>query len=98
MKTHAITLVVSLGIFSAICLSVHADEPPAEVKERSSLDLVLIPAGPFQMGDGLNELPRYLGANPHWVYVSEFHIAKYAVTKKLWDDVRDWAVDNGYDF
>ena len=87
MKPHTITLIVSLGIFSTLCLVGHADEPPAEAKEKSSLDLVLIPAGPFQMGDGLNELRKIMA--PHWVHVSDFHIAALTWTAvgesdKLW--------------
>lgn len=58
-------------------------------------DFALIPAGSFQMGDtfgegSLAELPV------HSVFVSEFYMGKYEVTKKLWDDVRVWGQANGY--
>ncbi|MCX6875856.1 MAG: SUMF1/EgtB/PvdO family nonheme iron enzyme [Verrucomicrobia bacterium] len=58
----------------------------------------LIPAGIFQMGNALSasgdgysdELPI------HSVYVSEFLLAKYEVSKTLWDDVRAWGLTHGY--
>ncbi len=54
-----------------------------------------IPAGEFQMGDAQGvgwerELPL------HTVQVSAFYVAKYEVTKALWDDVREWGISNGY--
>jgi formylglycine-generating enzyme required for sulfatase activity len=58
---------------------------------------VLIPAGSFQMGDQSNppvgdddELPV------HTVEVDAFYMAKYEVTKGLWDKVRKWGVAHGY--
>ena len=58
---------------------------------------VLIPEGNFQMGDqsdpkvGIpNELPV------HTVYLNGFYMAKYEITKSLWDDVRIWGLSNGY--
>ena len=60
-----------------------------------SAEFVLIPAGTFSMGDSL--LEGYSWERPvHSVYVSAFHMAKYEVTKALWDEVRRWAVVNGY--
>jgi formylglycine-generating enzyme required for sulfatase activity len=58
---------------------------------------VLIPAGPFQMGDtfaegGANERPV------HTVSVSAFYLDKTVVTKMMWDMVYGWAVVNGYGF
>jgi formylglycine-generating enzyme required for sulfatase activity len=58
-------------------------------------EFVLIPAGSFEMGDSLgdgtsDELPV------HTVQVSAFHMAKYEVTKALWDDVRTWGLIHGY--
>jgi formylglycine-generating enzyme len=56
--------------------------------------MVLIPAGPFQMGDaftegGSDERPV------HEVTVSAFYMDQYEVTKALWDEVRTWANDEG---
>jgi uncharacterized repeat protein (TIGR02543 family) len=57
----------------------------------------LIPARSFQMGDQSNprvgtsrELPV------HTVYVSAFFMAKYEVTKALWDTVREWGLTHNY--
>jgi hypothetical protein len=32
----------------------------------------------------------------HSVYVSAFYVGKYEVIKELWDEVRAWALNNGY--
>jgi formylglycine-generating enzyme required for sulfatase activity len=61
-----------------------ADEPP---------DLALIPAGSFTMGDNLDGLSD---APVVTVNVSAFYMGKNEVTKALWDEVRTWAVANGY--
>jgi formylglycine-generating enzyme required for sulfatase activity len=53
-----------------------------------------IPAGSFTMGDPFSEGGSIL----HTVYVSEFYMEKFEVTKALWDDVFLWATTNGYDF
>lgn len=58
--------------------------------------MVLIPAGPFQMGDVFaegepDEFPV------HAVTVSAFHMDQYPVTKALWDEVREWGLDNEYE-
>ncbi|MBC7170691.1 SUMF1/EgtB/PvdO family nonheme iron enzyme, partial [Candidatus Bipolaricaulota bacterium] len=59
-------------------------------------EMVLIPAGTFQMGDSFSE-----GSSDerpvHTVYVSAFYIDKFEVTKALWDEVASWAAANGYD-
>ncbi len=61
-------------------------------------EFALIPAGSFQMGNALSasgdgyafELPV------HAVQVSAFYMAKYEVTKTLWDEVKAWGATNGY--
>jgi formylglycine-generating enzyme required for sulfatase activity len=56
-------------------------------------DMVLIPAGSFQMGDTFNDSPQGFGERPvHPVYVSRFYMGRYMVTMSLWDDVYNWAV------
>ena len=53
----------------------------------------LIPAGPFTMGDsldGISDAPR------RTVTLDAFYIGKYEVTKAEWDEVRTWALSNGY--
>ena len=55
----------------------------------------LIPAGSFQMGDALGD--GYSAELPvHTVQVSAFYMAKYEVTKALWDEVREWGASHGY--
>jgi formylglycine-generating enzyme required for sulfatase activity len=57
-------------------------------------ELVLIPAGAFQMGvtsgDTDSDAPSVS------VTVSAFYMGKNEVTKALWDEVRTWAIANGY--
>jgi len=57
-------------------------------------DFALIPGGTFSMGstngDTVNDAPSVN------VYVSEFYIAKYEVTKVLWDEVSTWAANHSY--
>ena len=56
-----------------------------------------IPPGSFWMGDSMND--NDTGGTPrHQVYVSAFYMDKYEVTGALWNEVKTWAVANGYDF
>ena len=57
-------------------------------------DLAFIPAGSFTMGRTSGDMDS--NAAPVDVTVSAFYIGKYEVTKTLWDEVRAWAVSNGY--
>ena len=66
-----------------------ADPPPAPD------GMALIPEGEFTMGqaDGNNnEVPV------HSVFVSDFYLEKTEVRKSVWDAVRAWGLENGYDF
>lgn len=56
-------------------------------------DMVLIPAGIFQMGDALDGISW---APVRSVYVSAYFMGRHEVTKELWDEVRTWGVNNGY--
>jgi formylglycine-generating enzyme required for sulfatase activity/PKD repeat protein len=60
-------------------------------------NMVLIPAGSFQMGDNF----RYNGGPDeqpvHTVTVSAFYMDTYEVTETLWDEVASWAAAHGYD-
>ena len=66
--------------------------------------MAFIPAGPFPMGDLLDDFPVLWnwGWNPetpvHTVYVSAFFMQQFEVTKALWDNVHDWATNHGYRF
>ena len=71
--------------------SVVADQP-----EYRAVEMVLIPASSFQMGDSLgdgfsDELPV------HTVAVTAFLMDCYEVMKALWDEVASWAAAHGYD-
>ena len=52
--------------------------------------MVLIPAGPFEMGQTGIAIPV------HTVMVSAFYLDQFEVTKALWDDVKTWGAANGY--
>jgi uncharacterized repeat protein (TIGR02543 family) len=56
--------------------------------------LSLIPAGSFTMGRTSGDMDT--NAPPVTVNVSRFHMGKNEVTKALWDEVRTWALTNGY--
>ena len=61
------------------------------------MGMALIPAGLFQMGDALDD--GYSPDGPiHTNYVSAVYMDTCEVTKALWDDVYQWATNNGYSF
>lgn len=58
-------------------------------------EFVLIPAGSFEMGDAFaegreNELPT------QQITTGPFYMAKYELTKPVWDEVRTWGLTHGY--
>jgi formylglycine-generating enzyme required for sulfatase activity len=55
---------------------------------------VIIPSGSFSMGRTSGDTDT--NAPPVNVTVSQFYMGKYEVTKAEWDEVRAWAVNNGY--
>lgn len=59
-------------------------------------ELVRIPAGPFRMGDNLDQTGYSLPM--HTVDLDEFYIDRYETVYKLWKEVHDWAIANGYQF
>jgi formylglycine-generating enzyme required for sulfatase activity len=58
--------------------------------------MVLIPAGPFVMGDTLDGDTYALPLRTN--LISAFYMDRTEVTKTLWDEVRVWALTNGYSF
>ncbi len=73
-----------------------AREKAAPAAQPSGL-MAKIPAGPFDMGDILKQGPP--NEQPvHTVYVSAFLMDRHDVTKALWDEVYEWAVQHGYRF
>ncbi|MFT5470564.1 MAG: sulfatase modifying factor 1 [Verrucomicrobiales bacterium] len=80
------------GEFRPVAAS-SVDRHPSQIPSG----MVLIPTGPFKMGDSWkcgdgDELPA------HEVELSEFFLAEHPVTFARWREVRDWAVENGYEF
>ena len=72
------------------------DQINDQMRFRLTVDegFALIPAGTFTMGNTSGDTDA---ASPSVsVHVSAFYMAKYEVTKALWDDVRNWGVANGY--
>ena len=74
----------STNVFFRLAVS---DVPPG---------MVLIPAGPFTMGDSLDGDGSALPL--HTNQISAFYMDKFEVTKALWDGVYQWAITNGYSF
>jgi sulfatase modifying factor 1 len=69
-------------------------EPSFPVPEDAD-NFALIPAGSFIMGSSFNEGSS--NERPtHTVNVSGFYMGKHEVSWQLWQEVRDWAVLNGY--
>jgi len=71
---------------------------PAELSDESQFPVpadqfALIPAGSFTIGDGHD---GYSNAPEHQVQISSFYMGKHEVSWSLWQEVRDWAVSNGY--
>jgi formylglycine-generating enzyme required for sulfatase activity len=62
--------------------------------DNSASSFSLIPAGTFTMGRTSGDAAP--NASPVNVTVSQFYMGKYEVTKSEWDEVRTWAVNNGY--
>ncbi len=58
------------------------------------LNMSLIPSGVFLMGRTTGDTDT--DAPPVTVNVSSFFIGKYEVTKSEWNNVRTWAIANGY--
>lgn len=57
----------------------------------------IIPAGAFRMGAVYQPPEEWAAERPlHQVQVSAFYMAKYEVTKALWDKIWTWAAANGY--
>jgi len=59
--------------------------------------MALIPAGSFTMGD-VTDTNAAGDAPPTNVYVSAFYMDQNDVSEKLWQQVYNWAINNGYDF
>ncbi|MBF0495418.1 MAG: SUMF1/EgtB/PvdO family nonheme iron enzyme, partial [Deltaproteobacteria bacterium] len=99
MKIHRIKgLVMVAGLVTGLGLIMAAAVlAAAPVVNPATGNMVLIPAGEFNMGDPYKEGDRD-ELPVHKVFVSDFYLEKYPVTGKQWKDVYDWAKDHGYGF
>jgi formylglycine-generating enzyme required for sulfatase activity len=95
MKTQAIwvTVVATMFAFNSCGRKDDAAKSALRVVPEITDDFALIPAGSFQMGDALD---MDTSTPVHEVAVSAFQIAKYEVTKALWDEARTWGMHHGY--
>jgi sulfatase modifying factor 1 len=59
-------------------------------------DMVLIPEGPFVMGDAFKEVGKELPL--HTNQISAFYMDQNDVTIEKWSTVYQWAANNGYSF
>lgn len=60
------------------------------------MGMVFIPGGSFTMGDNLDGTEEALPL--HTNFVSAFYMDRYETTKAKWDQVYQWATNNGYSF
>jgi sulfatase modifying factor 1 len=90
----------TIVLYMVICLLTACGKevsPVAVITKDATLDMVLIPAGSFDMGDTFNEGESH-ELPVHSVFVSAFFMDKYEITKEKWDEVYNWAIANGYSF
>jgi len=88
-----VVLIVLASFLVITCAGPRATVFPGEA---SGTGLVRVPAGPFRMGDDLDET-RY--AMPvHKVELDRFFIDRHETTYTLWKEVYDWAVGHDYEF
>jgi formylglycine-generating enzyme len=59
--------------------------------------MVLVPAGTFQMGDAFGGEESFQELPVHRVTLNALYVDRTEVTWGLWREVRDWAVEHGYD-
>jgi formylglycine-generating enzyme required for sulfatase activity len=101
-KVDYFLVVTSLNEFGESSNSPSASATPLASKPVHAL--ILIPAGPFQMGDNLGDIPhnpprQFNYALPvHTVHLDTFYIDRYETTYDLWKEVYDWAIAKGYSF
>jgi formylglycine-generating enzyme required for sulfatase activity len=77
--------------------SAQSDVPSALPRSIVSNELVLVPAGEFQMGDTFSE-GGWWERPVHPVAVGAFWMDKCEVTVAKWNEVYNWAITNGYKF
>ena len=97
LRNHPLSICLAAGIAALPWIfPPNPVQAPAAGEETAKHEFVRIPAGPFEMGDNLDDTDY---AQPvHTVVLDEFYIDKYETTFRLWKEIYDWAVANGYDF
>ena len=70
--------------------------PMISTPRPSELAARLIPSGPFLMGNNYTNLSRPTEIPVHEVQVDVFYLDRYEVSGDLWNEVRNWALTNGY--
>ncbi len=94
---------VSVGTGKSITWDAGADWPASSTQMRfrviaddsTPAGFSLIPGGSFTMGRTSGDMDA--DAPPITVTVSPFYMAQTETTWGKWDEVRDWAVNHGYD-
>lgn len=91
---------VATGQTTGTVMSCRAPAPEAPFPGPADAALVLIPAGSYLMGDTLLlDNPYFKTETPaHPVWTSAFYMDVTEVTRAHWDEVIDWATNNGYEF
>ena len=91
---HDLQRVADLSTGTWLLFGAAVIEPKFPVPEDED-KFTLIPAGSFSMGDAFSEGGS--GASPvHSVTLAGFYMGTHEVRYRLWEEVRDWAVANGY--
>jgi formylglycine-generating enzyme required for sulfatase activity len=91
--TQESVAMMDISSLSEATPSLAGSSPKVSDTLKSKESFSLIPAGPFTMGDsldGISDAPR------RTVALDAYYIGKYEVTKAEWDEVRTWALFNGY--
>ncbi len=70
--------------------------PIISTPRPSELTARLIPSGPFLMGENHTNITRSFERPVHEVQIDVFYMDRYEVSADLWNEVRNWAVTNGY--
>jgi sulfatase modifying factor 1 len=82
-----------LGLSLGTSPSSPISNPPVLFALKPVVDLVGIKGGNVFIGDGLDGLKD---ARRHQVFLTPYRVAKHEVTLELWEKVRLWGKDHGY--
>jgi formylglycine-generating enzyme required for sulfatase activity len=92
--TNSAVIELSTPATSPVFSRLKADQPADTAPVPAGFSL--IPAGPFTMGNSVATDTGITDAPMHTVTLDTYYIGKYEVTKAEWDEVRTWALSNGY--